>query len=148
LSEKHCERILALCRNELGSDASPQVMAGLCEGLLHFMLTASLLPSQRKLAIRGVEIDVVIPSARMLLHEPRNALVIQVYRTDMDTEKISNTASVQPLIENLWVISAGKEIAGHRNYSPETSTFSRIIVDIDRFVKDKRITGLKLFHGE
>lgn len=148
-SEKHIMLILAHCKNALGEEAYSEVMAGFCEGLLHFMLTASQLPSQRKLEVRGFEIDVVIPSARLLLREPENALVIQVYRSEKDFDRISNARSVQPRADNLWVVSGLEVVKGYRNYSAGSdNSFSQIIVDIERFVKDKGITGLKLFQGE
>ncbi|MGI0024813.1 MAG: hypothetical protein ACREA4_06660, partial [Nitrososphaera sp.] len=48
LSQTHCEEILKRCKAKLGKRASSEEMATICEGLLHYMLTASMLPSQRK----------------------------------------------------------------------------------------------------
>jgi len=148
-SEKYCGDIMTLCKEKLGKGASDEALASACEALLHFMLTASLLPSQRKLAVKGVELDVVIPSVRTLLREPGNAIVIQIYRTDGDATRISNARLVQPEGKNIWVVSAGALSVGYRNYNLENdNSFSRIIVDIHEFVKSKGISGLKLLHGD
>ena len=61
LSKNHCEEILKKCKAKLGSAASMVALAAICEGLLHFMLTAAMLTSHRKSVVRGIELDVVVP---------------------------------------------------------------------------------------
>lgn len=46
--------------------------------LLHYALTAAAIPSHRKVAVRGAEVDIVVPDARALESSPRRALVICV----------------------------------------------------------------------
>ena len=149
LSQKYCMEIISSCKARMGGDANAEVMASFCEALLHFMLTACMLPSQRKLRVRGVELDLVIPSLRTLSQEPENAIVIQIYRTENDKDKLFRTGQVQSHMENLWVVSAEALSTGHRNYNLEQeNSFSSIVVDIFKFVKSKGISGLKLFHGD
>jgi hypothetical protein len=149
LSQVHCEEILKRCKAKLGKRASPEVMATICEGLLHFMLTTSMLPSQRKSVVRGIELDVVIPSARALLNDPEKSIVIQVIKTDVEAAKIENPRKLQPNIENIWVISSCQFLTTCRKYDFDTdNSFVRIIIDIHNFVTSRGITGLKLFHGD
>src|SRR6185503_5693982 len=149
LSQVHCEEILKRCKAKLGKRASPAVIATICEGLLHFMLTTSMLPSQRKSVVRGIELDVVIPSAKGLLNDPEKSIVIQVIKTDVEVAKIENAKRLQPNIENIWVISSGQLLTTCRKYDFDTyNSFVRIIIDIHSFVTSRGITGLKLFHGD
>lgn len=59
-SEKYFKDIMDKCTSKLGSKAIDETFAELCEGLLHFMLTASMLPSERKVRICGLDLDIVI----------------------------------------------------------------------------------------
>lgn len=149
LSEVHCEEILKRCKVKLGKRASPDVMANICEGLLHFMLTASMLPSQRKSVVRGIALDVVIPSARGLLNDPEKSIVIQIIKNDVEAVKIENAKRLQPNIANIWVISSRPLLTNCRKYDFDTdNSFVRIIMDIHNFVTSRGITGLKLYHGD
>lgn len=147
-SERHCEEILKRCRDKLGKDADWEVMATVCEGLLHFMLTATMLPSQRKSKVQGLDLDVVIPSIRVLLNDPEKSVVIQVVKSDAELTKIDVAKQVQPNVENIWIISSGQLLTNCRKYDYSTGSFARIIIDIHSFVTGKGISGLKLFHGD
>jgi hypothetical protein len=140
-SEKYCKKIIATCASSLGKDATDEVLATLCEALLHFMLTASLLPSERKVAMQNAELDVVIPSTRVLGKSPEKSLVIQVIRGDLET-KASQAESVQPFRENLWLVSTHSIKTNYRNY--HLDSYPRIISDISAFLSEKGERGLKL----
>lgn len=58
----------------------------LCEALLHFMLTATTIPSVRKVSFDGIKLDIVIPNIHTLRNYPDKALVIQIVKED---ERIS-----------------------------------------------------------
>ncbi len=149
MSEKYCMEIMDKCKSRLGPEASDKTLAALCEALLHFMLTASLLPSERKVSTSGVDLDIVIPSTRMLSKSPDRSLVIQVVRGDLSA-KTKHAESVQPHRENIWLISAGQLQTDQRNYhhGSESYPYSRIISDISAFLLEKGDRGLKLLHGQ
>ena len=148
--EKYCVEIISKCRRKLGSDPKDEVLATLCEALLHFMLTASLLPSERKVKIRDIEIDVVIPSTRTLTKSPEKSLVIQIVRKNDVAAKIKQAESVQPNNNNIWLISASPAQVTQRNYHLGSGSFSymRIFSDINAFLMEKGQGGLKLLHGQ
>lgn len=148
-SEKYCRDIVDECTSRLGSKANDQMLATLCEALLHFMLTASLLPSERKVSMRGADLDIVIPSTRALGKNPDRSLVIQVVRGD-PVAKEKQAESVQPHRENIWFISAGQLQTDRRNYhlSSRGLPYSHIISDISAFLSKKGDPGLKLLHGQ
>lgn len=149
LSESYSGQILKKCRIKLGVNANAETMATACEGILHFMLTATLIPSQRKLTVQGQALDVVIPSFRTLTKNPEKSVVIQVIKNDKDVPNIARAEIFQPIRENIWVISSGKLATGHRKYSFDIDgNFAKIIGDIHTFVASKGVFGLRLFHGE
>jgi hypothetical protein len=149
-SEGYCDEILERCRGAMNHNIDDETAAALCEALLHFMLTASVLPSQRKVNWRGVELDIVIPSLKILDKHPSKALVIQIIKKGNDLTKIKQAESVQPHHRNIWVVSARQLDIKHRNYCFESRRFpySRIISDIHAFLIEEGDSGLKLLHGD
>ena len=144
-SEPYCRDIIATCASGLGPEADDEMLATLCEALLHFMLTASLLPSERKVSMRGANLDIVIPSTRVLGKNPEKSLVIQVTRGDLAT-KARQAESVQPHRENIWLVSSQPLRTDFRNYHLGLGglPYSRIISDISVFLLEKGDRGLKL----
>jgi hypothetical protein len=149
-SKKYCKEIIAKCASKLGPEADDETLGTLCEATLHFMLTVSLLPSERKVKVRAADLDVVIPSQKMLDRQPEKALVIQVIKKSGDIAKVKQTESVQPHRNNIWTVSAKPVKAGHKNYHLGSGNFlySEIISDINTFLVDRGVKGLKLLHGQ
>jgi hypothetical protein len=149
-STRYCTEIVYRCRQELGSEANYETLGTLCEALLHFMLTASLLPSERKVVVAGTELDIVIPSVKSLTKSPQKALVIQVLKNKEDLTKIREAQNIQKNVENLWLISIEKTNYSGRNYSLDDSTYqySSIIVDIHTFLARNGIDNrLRMLSG-
>ena len=74
----------------MGDQLDDESFGTLCEALLHFMLTASLLPSERKVNWKGAELDLVVPSLKMLSKSPEKSLVIQIIKGNGDLTKIKH----------------------------------------------------------
>jgi hypothetical protein len=144
-SRKYCEQIVEKCINELGSQTDDEALGTLGEALLHFMLTVSLLPSERKVSLAGVELDIVIPSVKNLKKDLSKALVIQVIK-DGTQHRAKQAEKVQPNAANLWVISARPIEMDHKNYAL-MGTYPSIISDIYAFLKDKGVSSLKMLHS-
>ncbi|HVX03304.1 MAG TPA: hypothetical protein VHA09_09135 [Nitrososphaera sp.] len=150
-SEKYCAEIMRRCIQDLGDEAKEGEATGiLCEALLHFMLTASLLPSERKVTVDGgIELDLVIPSVKNLAKNPDKTLVVQIIKTSADIVKISQAQAVQKNIENIWTISARKIEYKGRNYHLGEAEFQypSIVSDIHTFLVHKGVSSLKMLHG-
>lgn len=146
-ASRYSEEIVGRCRKVL--DADDETLGTLCEALLHFMLTISQLPSERKVAVGGAELDVVIPSTKSLAKDPANSLVIQVIKTEGDTAKIKHAEQAQQRRENVWTVSAKNLAVGSRNYNLANNKFkySSLVSDIHAFLADKKVSSLKMFHG-
>ena len=149
-SEKRCDDILEECKKLMGTDSNEESLADLYEALLHFLLTASMLPSERKVNLKGTEIDIVVPSVKMLKKNPNMALVVQIIRGNEELKKLQQTKSIQPYDENIWLLSARKLETSHTNYyvGSRLYPYSRIIIDIHAFLIHKGHRGLKLLHGQ
>jgi hypothetical protein len=113
------------------------------------MLTASLLPSERKLSWKGSELDLVVPSLKMLSKSSEKSLVIQIIKRNAELTKIKYAESVQPHDGNIWIVSAKRLDVDHKNYYVGSRQFpySRIILDIHAFLVRNGDRGLKLLHG-
>lgn len=149
-SERYCAEIMKRCIRELGDEANDEESMGtLCEALLHFMLTASLLPSERKVTVGGIDLDLVVPSVKNLAKNPDKTLVVQVIKTGADMAKIRRAQEVQKNIENLWIISARKIEYKGRNYHLDDAEFQypSIVSDIHAFLAHKGVSSLKMLHG-
>ncbi len=150
MSERRCIEILEECKKKMTNDLDDEQLVDLCEALLHFMLTASLLPSERKVTWRGAELDLVIPSVKMLNKSPDKTLVIQIIKGNGVLKKIKNAKSVQPHDVNIWTVSARRLEIDYRNYFLGSSLFPypRIVIDINAFLVQKGDRGLRLLHGQ
>lgn len=149
-SERHSEEILEDCKKLIAADMKEEALADLCEALLHFLLTASMLPSERKVKLKGTELDLVVPSLKILKKNPDKVLVIQIIRGNDDLTELRHIKSIQPYDENIWLVSTRKLDTYHRNYYVGSSMFpySRIIIDISAFLVSKSHRGLKVLPGQ
>ena len=150
MSERRCNEILEECKKKMTNNLDDESFANLCEALLHFMLTASLIPSERKVTWKGVELDLVIPSLKILNKSPDKTLVIQIIKGNEVVRKIKDAKSVQPHDVNIWTVSAKRLEVDHKNFYVGSLLvpYTRIIVDVNAFLAHKGNRGLKLLHGQ
>src|ERR1044072_6519034 len=137
-SKQYIQTMLARC-SRIPNFATTETTGILCEALLHFMLTATTIPSVRKVSFDGIKLDIVIPNIHTLRNYPDKALVIQIVKED---EKIIKT--IQPNLDNLWVVSNERFPGDYINYTVDmeydmhASTrrrFDDIIIDIGSFLE-------------
>jgi hypothetical protein len=148
-SEECCNEILEKCKSKVGYDMDDETFAILCEALLHFMLTVSMLPSERKVSWKGAELDMVVPSLKILRKNPGKALIIQIVKRNAELTKIKRAESVQPCYRNIWIVSARPLKIDRKNYYVGSAHFpySMIISHINAFLVANGNRGLKLLHG-
>lgn len=156
-SSKYLQIILDACILKLRiltkKEASDDTILDLCEALLHFILTASILPSARKIQVdKELKIDLVIPNLHSLMKDPHKSLIIDIVRDSAYAKRISKIKSLQPNIENIWLVSVRPlEIAEARNYcvfnEGVSKRFCDIIIDIQRFLRDSGDTTMRFVHS-
>jgi hypothetical protein len=146
-SQKHIDNIMGQCITKLTSESDDHehdiIIATLCEALLHFMLTISTLPSERKVEVReGLTLDIVIPNIQCLRRNPDKCIIIQIIKDKKhDLTKIELLELLQPTSKNIWLLSTKPlSIAKYTEYnifpSHGSYNYSNIITDIDKFLKE------------
>ena len=110
-------------------------LAILATGLLHYLLTNALIPSQRKIEHNGVAIDIVIPNLKTLETDQKKSLIIyipKVMDVDIVRQELENLKKIQPINDNVWVVLSKKLDLQNKTYIVEkkNSSFSKIIYDM------------------
>jgi hypothetical protein len=153
-SKYYIELIINNCKKRI-DNVDEDTVGSLCESLLHFMLTISILPSIRKVAFNGTVLDIVIPSLRVLKNSPENSVVILISKgsENIIQEKISHIKRFQPNEKNLWIVSekplplpcVNYSLNQNEIFSEEKNNYSDLIIDIDKFLHEKGDKSLKIF---
>jgi hypothetical protein len=103
--------------NNYNYNDSKKPLSLLCEAFLHFLLTTTSLPSQRKIILNDVAIDLVIPDFKSLYKDPKKGLIIKF---DKDSETINYINRLHNKIpidrKNLWIVSSTPLNINYRNY--------------------------------
>jgi hypothetical protein len=146
-SQRYIDIIMSQCitrlTSELDGDVSDIITVTLCEALLHFMLTISTLPSERKVAVRyGMTLDIVIPGLAVLKRDPNRSVIIQFIKDKrVELKRVRELEVLQPNTENIWLVSSRPlSIPKYIDYSvfPNhgSQRYSNIIVKTDKFLRD------------
>ena len=121
------------------------------EGLIHYLLTVSLIPSQRKIMFASIDIDVVIPDISTLSSAPENALVIAFPKTNDPISlknRVTELTKIQPNKENIWFVLEKElplEVKTYKVDNSENEPFMNIINDIIWFTSNRKQSKLKIF---
>jgi len=129
------------------------------EALLHFVLTMSMIPAERKISIDDIAVDILVPGSKNLKVHNDKAIIIHFFkdRNDNIYESIKNLLNIQKNINNIWIVSSKEMDLNFNNFivSPYLSTtnhqsafnypFSEILIKIDEFLTNINYSGLKIF---
>ena len=121
----------------------------LAEGLLHYLLTISLIPSQRKTMFQSIDVDIAVPDTKTLGTAPQDVIIIFFPKTndvDIIKSKIKKIKEVQPNSNNIWAVLENEVSIDAKTYTLKDSlTFSNIINDLISFSSNKKQSKLKIF---
>ena len=126
------------------------VLASFAESLLHYMMTIALIPSQRKISLDSVEIDVAVPDIKTLASSPQDAVIVSFPKTselEAIKERVKKLKKVQPNSENIWVVLDRHIPIDAKVYmlDKDQFTFGDIINDLISFSSNKKQSKLKIF---
>ncbi|MEM3065045.1 MAG: hypothetical protein QW177_06715 [Candidatus Nitrosotenuis sp.] len=144
---KIIQEILQNCIKRISEIENVPVNFVLCaEGLTHYVLTNTLIPSQRKIEVNGVEVDIVIPDSKTLLESPAQSLVLHFVKTASDEAiaHIQKLQKIQPKKDNIWIISNSFTRNPFRTYDV-TTNFSAMFDDIDEFLSKRPKIKFRIF---
>lgn len=91
-------------------------LSTLCEAFLHFLLTTSSLPSQRRIKVKDLEIDLVIPDIKTFFKDPSKVIIIKFDKDSYTLEYINKLNVIHPYKENIWIVSSTPITYYYRNY--------------------------------
>ena len=153
MADEYMKRIFNSSTEQFINRLDGNSLITIYEILLHFMLTACTIPSQRKVKISQLTIDLVIPNLHILLRNPDDAILVQFIRRDKDMTTIDELLSVlKSKAEDLsmWLITTldlhVKDTTQVINLSGSKIDCSCIIRDIDFFLKERRDKSFRLVH--
>ena len=130
-------------------ELKPDTLVTISEGLMHFMLTATMIPSKRKTIFQSVDIDIAVPDTVTLGTSPQDVVVILFPKTKDVNEirsQIENMKKIQPNSGNIWVVLENEMQLDVKTYTLRDSmTFSNIINDLIGFTSNKKQSKLKIF---
>ena len=78
------------------------------ESLTHYLFTEMLIPSQRKISFKNIELDMIIPSIAELKKNSDNTILVFFAKTsniDEIKQRIREIKMIQNSDSNIWVIS-------------------------------------------
>jgi hypothetical protein len=155
-SKEYIQTMLAGCLR-IPNFTTTETTGILCEALLHFMLTATTIPSVRKVVFDGIKLDIVIPNIHTLRNYPDKALVIQIVKEDerISKEEQKKIKNIQPNLDNMWVVSKEPLPGEYINYTVDIEydmktsmrrCFDDIIIDIGSFLERIGDRSFRFFH--
>ena len=118
------------------------------ESLTHYLFTEMLIPSQRKISFKNIELDMIIPSIAELKKNSDNTILIFFAKTsniDEVKQRIREIKMIQNSDSNIWVISKDDIQILQTTYATKKESFSKFLKDAQTFVKTKKINKLNIF---
>jgi hypothetical protein len=174
-SKSIIDLILNNCANLLNKDnLFEDEFVCLGEALLHFILTMSMIPAERKISVDNIAVDILVPNSKNLKMDNDNAIIIHFLKDRKENieESITKLSSIQKNSNNIWIVSSSSSSPLLKNInldintfvvvSPSLSTntttnnnnyrhdgfifpFSDVLIKIDGFLKKINYSGLKIF---
>jgi hypothetical protein len=119
--------ILNNCSNLINKDSIYEdEFVSFSEALLHFILTMSMIPAERKISIDDTPVDILVPNSKNLKMNNDNAIIIHFIkdRNENINETIAKLSSIQKNTNNIWIVCS----------SLSSSLLNNIDLDIYTFV--------------
>ncbi len=127
----------------------PDTLITVSEGLMHYLLTITMIPSKRKTIFQSIDIDIAVPDTMTLGTSPQDVITILFPKTNdanIIKSQIENMKKVQPNADNIWVVLEDDIPCSARSYTLKGSmTFTNIINDLISFTSNKKQSKLKIF---
>lgn len=130
--------IVSTCYSDIASENKHENLRVLATGILHYLLTNSTIPSQRKIKPEGMELDIVIPDLKTLKNDPKKSLIILIPENNDKIsieKKIKNLHALQPYNDNIWLVLTKDIPIKNKSFviSNNNTSFTQIIYEIAQF---------------
>ena len=116
---------------------------------MHYLLTMSLIPSQRKVSQNNVEIDIIIPDLKTLNLNPKDAIIIyfpKIGNEERIKHGILKLEKIQPVKENIWLVLLSDLQIKNKTYHTDNNdgSFTKILDDITEFLSSRKQSKFKI----
>ena len=150
-SSKIIDKIISSCYPkilQIGGNVDENVGV-FAESLMHYLLTISLIPSQRKVSQNNAEIDIIIPDLKTLNSNPKDSIIIYFPKVDNDVmikQWILKLEKIQTIKENIWLVLRADLQMKNRTYHIDNydGSFTKILDDITDFLSSRKQSKLKI----
>jgi hypothetical protein len=105
--------ILNNCSNLINKDSIYEdEFVSFSEALLHFILTMSMIPAERKISIDDIPVDILVPNSKNLKMNNDNAIIIHFIkdRNENINETIAKLSSIQKNTNNIWIVCSSSSL--------------------------------------
>jgi hypothetical protein len=112
-SKSIIDLILNNCSNLINKDSIYEdEFVSFSEALLHFILTMSMIPAERKISIDDTPVDILVPNSKNLKMNNDNAIIIHFIkdRNENINETIAKLSSIQKNTNNIWIVSSSSSL--------------------------------------
>jgi len=148
-SSKIISQIISKCSPKIRkiSTSIDEDLGIFAEGLMHYLLTVSLIPSQRKISKNNIEIDIVIPDILTLNSNPKDSLIILFPKSknkNLIRKRILELETIQPIKD--WLVLHHNLQFKNQTYliQNDNNSLNRILDDINKFNSPRKQNKLKI----
>ena len=119
------------------------------ESLMHYLLTLAMIPSQRKISQKGIEIDMVIPDLKTLNSNPQDTLIIMFAKSkekNFIKKRILDLEKIHPVNENIWIVLHENIELMKKTFqiNNTTNSLNKILNDINEFFSSRKQNKFKI----
>jgi len=142
------EKIFETTINSLDGINEYERHGTLAESLTHYLFTEMLIPSQRKITFKNIELDMIIPNTEELQKNSHNTIMIFFVKTSNIEEikqRIQDIKKIQEEDLNIWIISKDHIEIPQSTYITEKESFGKFLKDAQNFIKTKKMNKLNIF---
>ena len=142
------EKIYETTINNIDNIDEYEKHGSVAESLTHYLFTEMLIPSQRKISFKNIELDMIIPNIPELRKNNDNAILIFFVKTsniDKIKQRIQEIKKIQNSDANIWVISKDDIQIPQTTYTTKKESFSKFLRDAQTFIKTKKMDKLNIF---
>ena len=142
------EKIYETTINSIDNIDEYEKHGSVAESLTHYLFTEMLIPSQRKISFKNIELDMVIPNIPELRKNNDNAILVFFVKTsniDKIKQRIQEIKKIQNSDANIWVISKDDIQIRQTTYTTKKESFSKFLRDAQTFIKTKKMDKLNIF---
>ena len=142
------EKIYETTINSIDNIDEYEKHGSMAESLTHYLFTEMLIPSQRKISFKNIELDMVIPNIPELRKNNDNAILVFFVKTsniDKIKQRIQEIKKIQNSDANIWVISKDDIQIPQTTYTTKKESFSKFLKDAQTFIRIKKMDKLNIF---